>query len=218
MSRFEEGRSLMPTFLIDGANRPRIGLFRDVVWVWMVGLLLVESGAGQSRAQELSAPRITPGPSRPAFPALDNLVPPNGEPLAQGERPGDLDRNAPFQIDSSSLTSDQIKALEDQLLPNARAIATPLSRARALERVGELLTYVGRYDEAHDALIEAGQAALRVEEQRERNLRLERVIRNLMALTAELLREAVPDLAPIAISEDEEAADSNRLKTVEMFL
>ena len=218
MSRFEEGRSLMPTLLIDGDSPPRPRSLWDAALVWTVGLLLVGTNAEGTRGLELPAPRIVPGPSRPANPATDAPTTPPNAPLAQGERttlPGD---DEPIDFDSSNLTTEQIEELEKEVLPNARAIVDPRARARALEKVGALLTYVGRYDEAYDALIEAGQAALRVDTSRERDLRLERIIRNLMALTAELLREAVPDLAPIPIAEDEETSKVDRLQIIDLIL
>ena len=67
-----------------------------------------------------------------------------------------LGRPLPGQV----LNEEQLKRFNASLLPQARLIEQPAERILAMEKVARIKIFDLKFDEAHEALVEAGRAAL----------------------------------------------------------
>ena len=152
------------------------------------------SGAGTSPG---TAPGSSPSSTRIGN---SNLRPDDGPQDAPGQKPiVNLNTGLPYAIDPDSiatLSQEELKEIDKELLANANAITRPEDRAMAFERVARAKIFShrlgdNRLDEAHEAVVEGGKAARAVQDPLTRDIRLMNLVRTGLLLSDEFIRDSL---------------------------
>jgi hypothetical protein len=100
------------------------------------------------------------------------------------------------------ITDEEAKAMDAQLVEEARSIREPGEKALTLMRMGRYRIFERDFEKSHDALFEAGQAALQEPEGLVRDLRLRGIVETLIDLAEARTREALTE-DPALVGPDE---------------
>jgi hypothetical protein len=161
------------------------------------GTTLGTSPGGLPSSTQIGRPGaggVRPGYGRP--------IPPGSQ--APGMNPGgglDPVTGMPAAMDlqaAGTLTQADLDRIDARLLDDVRAITNPADRALGMERVAlakatSQASGDKRLDDAHIALQEGAEAALRVEDRVTRDIRLRLLVRTALLVAEEETREAVTD-------------------------
>jgi hypothetical protein len=105
-----------------------------------------------------------------------------------------------LQSRPGSMSAEDLRALDRQILPEARLVIDPSQRALALERAARVKISNHELDDARKALAEAAEAALQVTDQTVHDSRLIGIVTTSLTLADEEVREVILDETLIDVS------------------